>query len=153
MKLAGWWVLCLAIVWTAPALAQDNYGGPSSQALGAGGRRQHQNSSAPAEPHAQPMTLTVQPDPWPRLDPGAVLCRSPADLARFNALREARLSGQPPPDQEAADCTLIRAATPITIITRDGPARTEVKLSRGTDETGWTDAYLPSKAPAARPTP
>jgi hypothetical protein len=88
-----------------------------------------------------------QPLAWPRLDPGAVLCRTEADLARLAANRSGEEGGGP------ADCRVIPAATAVSIVQRKGPGRTEVKIGAD-DTTGWTDVWLPEKAPAtARATP
>ena len=81
----------------------------------------------------------ARPLAWPRLDPGAVLCRTEADLAQVAANR----SGEG--DGGAANCQIIRVATPVTIVQRSGPGRTQVMT--GT-QSGWTDVWLPEKAPA-----
>ena len=67
----------------------------------------------------------VKPQPlaWPRLDPGAVLCRTEADLEKLAARR----SGQTV--NGAIDCQIIRAATAISIVQRKGLGRVEVKIS------------------------
>ncbi len=50
------------------------------------------------------------------------------------------------------DCQIVRVATPITIVQRKGPGQTEVKPThRATMDAGWTDAWLPDKAPVTRP--
>jgi hypothetical protein len=136
--------LSLALLCGGSAAAQ-NFGGPSSLA----GRGNSGPAPTPPPPDPTPPGLLVtRGDPWPRLDPGAVLCRSPEDLARFNALRQARLSGQALPAEGKIDCSVIQATTPVTIVTREGLARTEVKLAKGDGQTGWTDIYLPTRAPA-----
>jgi hypothetical protein len=86
----------------------------------------------------------VRPQPlaWPRLDPGAVLCRSEDDLSRLARRRSGEAVDGP------VDCQVIRAATAITIVQRKGPGQTEVQPSDST-EPGWTDAWLPQKAPIA----
>jgi hypothetical protein len=80
---------------------------------------------------------------WPRLDPGAVLCRSEDDLARLAANRTGAGGGGP------ADCRIINVPTAIQIVARRGPGRTEVQVTGGTSQVGWTDAWLPDKAPAS----
>ena len=88
----------------------------------------------------------VKPQPlaWPRLDPGAVLCRTEADLETLAARRSGQAVNGP------IDCQIIRAATAITIVQRKSLGRVEVKISNtGADAvSGWTDAWLPDKAPA-----
>lgn len=85
--------------------------------------------------------IRVPQSVWPRLDPGAVLCRSEDDLARLAANRSGGEGGGP------ADCRVINSPTPIQIVQRYGPGRTEVKVT-GAAQTGWTDAWLPDRAPA-----
>lgn len=83
---------------------------------------------------------------WPRLDPGAVLCRTEADLSRLAANRTGGAGGGP------ADCHLIAQTTPIHILQRQGPGRTEVQVtpdhSDKAGETGWTDSWLPPRPPS-----
>jgi len=106
-----------------------------AQMHGSGGHRgASQDSATPAAP---PPPAAI-PDLWPRLDPGAVLCRTRGDLARY----QARLVGDPDPDPSAPppDCRRIQDRIQITILERHGPAQTKVTLSGGTPETGWTDS-------------
>jgi hypothetical protein len=90
--------------------------------------------------------VKAQPQAWPRLEAGSVLCRSEDDLDRLAARRRGDPSGGP------VDCQIMHAATPIAILQRKSPAKTEV---RTTDPqaggSGWTDVWLPEKAPP-RPT-
>jgi hypothetical protein len=79
------------------------------------------------------------PVPWPRLDPGAVLCRSEADLLRRAEAMRGEQAGP-------ADCHVINVPAGIQIVQRSGPGRTEVKVS-SSNETGWTDAWLPATPP------
>jgi hypothetical protein len=87
------------------------------------------------------------PAVWPRLDPGAVLCRTEYDLDRHAANMTARVAGR---ETLATDCQIIAQPTAIQIISRQGAGRTQVKLGPPGTETGWTDAWLPDKAPPGR---
>jgi hypothetical protein len=82
---------------------------------------------------------------WPRLDPGAILCRTQEDLQRYADNIQAQLAGS----QAAggAACVRITTRTAITILDRAGPGATHVRITKEPDRTGWTDAFLPSKAP------
>src|SRR5215469_1539262 len=86
----------------------------------------------------------VRPAPlvWPRLDPGAVFCRTEEDLSRHASNMSARVSGG---GTETTDCRAIAQPTGIQILNREGPGRTQVKLSSPSNEVGWTDAWLPSR--------
>lgn len=87
--------------------------------------------------------VRAQPLVWPRLDQGAVLCRSEADLIKLGQRRSGDAVDGP------IDCQIIRAATGITIVQRNGPGRTEVTTTNSAaPETGWTDAWLPAKVPS-----
>ena len=86
--------------------------------------------------------VQAPPQAWPRLDPGAVLCRTEADLARLAANRSGGPGGGP------ADCRVVSQPTAIQIVHRTGPGQTEVQVTGRPGETGWTDAWLPSRPPA-----
>lgn len=86
--------------------------------------------------------VKAAPLAWPRLDPGAALCRSEADLDRLAANR-ARTEGAGP-----ADCQIIRVPTAIQIVSRKGPGRTQVQVTEQASNIGWTDVWLPEKNPA-----
>lgn len=98
------------------------------------------------KPKAGPPPVRAHPQPWPRLDPGAVLCRTQEDLRRLAANRTGGPGGGP------ADCRVITQQTPIQIVHREGMGRTEVALTNPVTgkpgETGWTDTYLPAKPPS-----
>ena len=100
----------------------------------------------PQKKAAPPPARTV-PAVWPRLDPGAVLCRTPDDLDRHAANMTARVNGG---YTQAADCRVIGQQTGIQIVSRQGLGRTQVKLNGSDNATGWTDAWLPDKAPTGR---
>jgi hypothetical protein len=87
------------------------------------------------------------PTVWPRLDPGAVLCRTENDLDRHASNMTARVSGG---TTQMTECRIIGQPTGVQIISREGPGRTQVKLSSAGGETGWTDVWLPEKAPPGR---
>lgn len=97
------------------------------------------------KPKPGPPAPKAAPEVWPRLDPGAVLCRTEADLMRLAANRHGGPGGG------AADCRLISRPTPIQIVERKGPGRTEVRVTGGTGgkagQTGWTDVWLPVQPP------
>ena len=87
--------------------------------------------------------VRAQPLAWPRLDPGATLCRTQEDLEKLGARRRGE------PVDGPIDCQIIRAATAIAIVGRNGPGRTEIKSSdpKAPPLSGWTDAWLPAKGP------
>ena len=123
-------VACLG-TFAAPASAQPS---DSNDLFDGGGPKVRKPKPGLPEVKAQPLA-------WPRLDPGAVLCRSEADLIRLAQRRSGEVADGP------VDCQVVRVAIGVTIVQRKG-GRTEVKLSEAQPmESGWTDAYLPQKAP------
>jgi hypothetical protein len=117
-------VLCLVV--SQPALAQVIWDMPNVVVP----KTKFENS-----------TVKPRADVWPRLDPGAVLCKSEADLRRLAASRRGE-PGDPP------NCQLIRAPTAIQIQQRAGPGRTQVSVTGQDGVQGWTDAWLPERPQA-----
>jgi len=81
-----------------------------------------------------------RPDAWPRLDRGAFICRTEDDLLRLAASRRGEPVATP-------NCQVIRSATAVSIVKRAGPGRTQVSITDQNGTGGWTDAWLPEKAP------
>ena len=125
-------VLCCAVIFGVTTTASAQH-----VILDAPILQQKQKAPAPPPPRA-PTAV------WPRLDPGAVFCKTEDDLDRHAANMVARVSGG---EQQTADCHAIDRTTGIQIVDREGPGRTEVKLDGSDGETGWTDVWLPDKPP------
>lgn len=95
---------------------------------------------------AKPAPKAVAPDvrappiAWPRLDRGAVLCRTEDDLLRRAAAMRGEAVGP-------SNCRAITGPTGIEIVHRAGPGRTEVRVTNPGNETGWTDSWLPANPP------
>src|SRR5208283_2222724 len=95
------------------------------------------------KPRPGPPEVKGRPLAWPRLDAGAVLCRTEDDLDRLAARRRGDPVGGP------IGCQIMHEATPIAIVQRKSPGRTEVKTTDPqAGGSGWTDVWLPEKAPA-----
>jgi hypothetical protein len=134
LTLRPWWpaLLALSLACLAPpALAQNVI-------LDAPGLLPKNKPPPPAPARARPAA-------WPRLDPGAVFCNTADDLDRHALNMTSRVSGG---STRATDCHIIAQPTGIRILSRQGPGRTQVKLPG--DVTGWTDVWLPEKAPPGR---
>jgi hypothetical protein len=84
-------------------------------------------------------TVPARSDVWPRLDPGATICKTQADLLRLAEVRRG-VAGERP------NCQFIHSPTAISIVRRAGPGQTEVSLTNQSGLDGWTDAYLPDRA-------
>ncbi len=126
-------LLLLALVaLTHPALAVDDDSRVRLSAPGLIGKQGPQRAP----------DVKASPQAWPRLDPGAFLCRTEADLARLAA----RQNGDPV--DGPVNCQPVRVATAIQIVQRAGPGRTEVRVSDKPNVSGWTNAWLPERAPS-----
>jgi len=89
--------------------------------------------------------MKIAPQPWPRLDPGAMLCRSEDALKQYQEAMATAAGDEQP--ALPADCTRVMEQMAISIVQRDGPSRVQVKSSSPPDRAGWTDAWLPDKLP------
>jgi hypothetical protein len=96
----------------------------------------------PKKPPPGPAEVKGPLQAWPRLEAGAVLCRTEDDLDRLAARHRGEPAGGP------IGCQVIRAATPITVIQRKSSGRTEVRTNNpDAGGSGWTDVWLPERAP------
>ncbi len=134
------WLLAVAIVLAATEAAAQTPMGD-----GANRRQQHRDPSNSQAKKAPLPEVKVTPDPWPRLDPGAVFCSTAEDFHQHLAFVSARLDGNRNGYAESTGCRVIRAPTPIAVLAREAPGRTQVQISGAAGETGWTDAFLPEK--------
>ena len=126
-------LLLLALVpFALPALAEDDRVKLDAPGL------------LPKKPAARAPDVKAAPQAWPRLDPGSALCRSEGDLSRLAANRAGTEGGGP------ADCRIVRVATAVQIVQRERPGRTQIRLTDQPSVTGWTDVWLPEKAPGVR---
>ena len=115
-----------------------------AQISGGHGRRQghqqptSQKSQAPTPPPDVPQI-------WPRLEDGALICKSRDALVRYQT--QIANSASAATAGQAADCHTIRKQTGIQILDHDGPSRTQIGTTDESKETGWTNSYLPSTPP------
>lgn len=134
-------LLAVAMAFAATGVAAQT----PSYGPAAGHRQRFGEGSGDQQKRQAPLPeVKAAPEPWPRLDPGAVFCRTEEDLRQHLAAVSARLDGGGG-GAEPTGCRLIRSRTAVAVVSRGGPARTQVKLSDATAETGWTDAFLPAK--------
>ncbi len=137
-------------LWVAhavPASAQGT-GTGAGQTRRAGSIQEGPQSS----PQPKPSLSTDVRLPWPRLDPGAVFCHTADDLTRHALAVQIRAAGGAAGASARPDCRIVTAPTAIEIVSRSGMGQTEVRLKRknakpGEGETGWTDVWLPERAP------
>jgi hypothetical protein len=110
---------------------------------GGHGRRQNNQQQTPQQSPAP--TTPFLPEIWPRLEEGALICRSRDDLVKYqtqiaNGSSAAALA-------QAPDCRTIRKQMGIQILAHDGPSRTQIITGDEAKETWWTNSYLPSTPP------
>jgi hypothetical protein len=131
-------VLVLLLLFGAIASAHAQIGGGH-------GRRQKNQQQTPQQ-SAAPTETPALPEIWPRLENGALICKSRDDLVKYqtqiiNGGAGSATAGQGP------DCHVIRKQTGIQILAHDGPSRTQIVTTDESKETGWTNSYLPSTPP------
>lgn len=97
------------------------------------------NNIAVSRPKFDRTPVPTRSDVWPRLDPGATICKTQEDLLRLAEVRR----GVP---GERPQCQFIQTPTAVSIVRRAGPGQTEVSLTNQNGLDGWTDAYLPDRA-------
>jgi hypothetical protein len=131
-------VVLLALPGMALAQMSGGMGGPGGGGGGGGrhggGRRQQGGNTGS---QAQLPALKPHPDPTQRLDTGALLCGTEAELKQHQAAVLARLSGGSAP--EPTGCHIVQGMVAVSVIGRDGPASTQVRLP---DRVGWTDSIV-----------
>jgi hypothetical protein len=114
-----------------------------AQIGGGHGRRQNNQQQTPQQSPAP--TTPFLPEIWPRLEEGALICKSRDELVRYQT-QIANGSSATTPGQ-APDCHTIRKQTGIQILAHDGPSRTQIVTTDESKETWWTNSYLPSTPP------
>jgi hypothetical protein len=123
-----------------------NAGAPGgSSGFGHHGNHSASSSSAPSEmPPLKPIV-----EPRQRLDPGALLCHTEAELKQHQAAILARLAGRTGP--EPAGCHIVGQTTAVAVVEHDGQAVTEVQLAGDEPAIGWTDAVIRDADPLRSP--
>ena len=129
-----------------PAMAQstpsDTDGTAPPQSQPHSQRRHGRQASAQPRP-ASTAPAPVMREIWPRLDVGAVFCRTPQALNKHLSAVAAVLDNRAAEVAEPTDCRNITAPTAVTVLSRDGPARTEVQLSNTPPE-NRVDGCIPA---------
>ena len=120
---------------------------PMGGSMGHHGRRNRQQDAGPT-PHGRISVPKLLPDPPQRLDVGAFMCGTEAELRQHQAAIMARIAGGDAP--EPAGCRVIEQMVAVSVVDRHGPARTEVRMHGEAGEVGWTDVRIPEVQAAAR---
>jgi hypothetical protein len=129
--------VALTLLLSVMASAHAQMGGSHSH-------RQRDQQQSPQNSQKPPPEPDV-PEIWPRLENGALICKSRDDLVRY----QTQFGNGPSPTRagEASGCHTIQKQTGIQILGHDGPSRTQIATTDDAKETGWTNSYLPSTPP------
>jgi hypothetical protein len=125
---------------TATGVMAQSRGGRSRTAPTAGSG---EDDALP--PNQPPPVSTIAPQrgiAGPRLEPGAVLCRTEEDLARRAEITRRISDGVNDAGDPMVGCTLITQQRGVDILARHGLGRVQVKV-KPAGQIGWTDVYLP----------
>jgi hypothetical protein len=114
---------------------------------GHGGRQKDQQETPQRTPQQSPAPTPppAVPEPWPRLDAGALLCKSRDALVRYQT--QVADGASAATARKTSDCRAIDKQIGIQILDSDGPSRTQVVTTDESKQTGWTNTYLPSTPP------
>ena len=96
------------------------------------------------QPNVPPRLSTLPPTrgiSGLRLEPGAVLCQSEADLQHRNEVSRRIADGEADAGTPLAGCRILAQERGVEVLARSGLSRSEVRL-KPSGEVGWTDAYL-----------
>ena len=96
----------------------------SAHAQTGGGHSRRQNDRQQTRQKSPAPTTPFLPEIWPRLEEGALICKSRDDLVRYQT-QIANGSSATTPGQ-APDCHTIRKQTGIQILAHDGLSRTQI---------------------------
>jgi hypothetical protein len=133
----GWRRLAMALLLLLGAIAAADAQIPG---------RTHTQKDQQQTPQKTPTPeMPAVPEIWPRLEDGALICKSREDLVRYQT--QIGSGAADATAGQAAGCHTIRKRTGIQILARDGPSRTQIVTTDESKETGWTNSYLPSTPP------
>ncbi len=101
-----------------------------------------QDGVAPSKPPPVPLISPTRGISGPRLEPGAVLCKTEEDLVHRSEVARKISDGASDAGDPMVGCTLLNQQRGVEILTRHGLGRVQVKV-KPTGLVGWTDAYFP----------
>ena len=107
-------------------------------------RRQRDDTEDKLPPSVPPAVSTLPPTrgiSGPRLEPGAVLCRSETDLEHRAEVNRRRVDNVPDAGNPLENCHLLNRTSGVEVVDKHGLGRTEVKV-KPSGELAWTDAYV-----------
>jgi hypothetical protein len=126
------------------ALGGDSAPGNAAVPGGSSGTGRHARSEPESAPGDMPALKPIV-EPRQRLDVGALLCHTEAELKQHQAAIMARLAGRTA--QEPGGCHIVGETIPVGVVMRDGQGTTEVQMVGDPPQTGWTDAVVQDADP------
>jgi hypothetical protein len=125
--------------------APGGVGAPGgSSGFGDRGKSPDRESGPESMPELKPIV-----EPRQRLDVGALLCATEAQLKQHQAAIRARMAGRSAP--EPVGCHIVGETIAVAVLRRDGQAVTLVQIAGDTPRTGWTDAFIRDADPLHSP--
>ena len=134
----------MRLAWACAAAACGTMLATGAMAQGRPAPRTHINDQDTLPPSVPPPIPSIGPlrgISGPRLEPGAVLCGSEADLQHRAQVNSRRVDGVPDPGDPLIGCRLLNQERGVEVLSRPSLGTVEVKL-KPTGEVAWTDAYL-----------
>jgi hypothetical protein len=116
-----------------------------SAAVMVAGKDQQETPQRTPQQSPAPTPTPAVPEPWPRLDAGALMCKSRDDLLRYQT--QVADGASAATAIRTSDCRTIEKQTGIQILDSDGPSRTQIVTTDESKQTGLTNTYLPSTPP------
>ena len=113
------------------------------------GRNSNAGADVPGGGAADMPALKPVQVPRQRLDAGALLCHTEAQLKQHQAAIMARLAGREAP--EAGGCHIVGETIAVSVVSQDGPAAVQVQTAGDTPALGWTDAVIRDSDPMHSP--
>ena len=100
-----------------------------------------QDELPPSVPPPIPTLAPTRGISGPRIEAGAVLCKTPEDLQHRADVNRRRVEGVPDAGDPLVGCHLVGEARAVEVLSREGMGRVQVRL-KANAEVGWTDAYI-----------
>ncbi len=121
------------------AMAQQRSRG--SAAPRSGSSDSDEDKLPPSVPPPVPTLAPARGIQGPRIEPGAVLCKTDADLRHRAEVNRRRVEGVADAGDPLANCRLVTQVRGVEVISRVGLGLVEVRL-KPSGEVGWTDVYV-----------
>ena len=130
----------MLVLTTAPAAALAQGRSRNSSPAPRSGTGE-QEELPPSVPPPVPTLAPSRGISGPRIEAGAVLCKTPQDLQHRAEVNRRRVEGVPDAGDPLAGCHLLGEVRAVEVLSREGLGRVQVRV-KANAEVGWTDAYI-----------